>query len=182
MAGIIFIPRRVFPAGLNISKSRAIGNNRIFHATSALNYRAAFRFYGPRSTLYDQLAPREIQPNYIGGTKGRRGIVVINTLSPNRIYIPSNFLPAWKYLINISDVVYRRAKSQTSRKRRKNSKRKYIYIYTHSAERVSSIAFSVRNRKARLAAVCTGWRDGTKLRSIARSSAIVQSLCHTQPS
>ena len=94
MAGIIFIPRRVFPAGLNISKSRAIGNNRIFHATSALNYRAAFRFYGPRSTLYDQLAPREIQPNYIGGTKGRRGIVVINTLSPNRIYIPSNFLPA----------------------------------------------------------------------------------------
>lgn len=129
MAGIIFIPRRVFPAGLNISKSRAIGNNRIFHATSALNYRAAFRFYGPRSTLYDQLAPREIQPNYIGGTKGRRGIVVINTLSPNRIYIRSNFLPAWKYLINISDVVYRRAKSQTSRKRRKNSKREYIYIY-----------------------------------------------------
>lgn len=34
--------------------------------------------------------------------------------------------------------------------------RENIYIYTHSAERVSSIAFSVRNRKARLAAACTG--------------------------
>lgn len=30
--------------GLNISKSRAIGNNRIFYATSTLNYRAAFPF------------------------------------------------------------------------------------------------------------------------------------------
>lgn len=86
MAGIIFIPRRVFPAGLNISKSRAIGNNRIFHATSALNYRAAFRFYGPRSTLYDQLAPREIQPNYIGGTKGGGESLLLT------LYLPIEFI------------------------------------------------------------------------------------------
>ena len=37
-------------AGLNISKSRAIGNNRIFYATS--NYRRCFPcFYGSRSIL-----------------------------------------------------------------------------------------------------------------------------------
>lgn len=88
--------RGVFPAGLNISKSRAIGNNRIFHATSTLNYRAAFRFYGPRSTLYDQLAPRKIEPNYIRGTKrGREEESLLLTLHPIEFIfdsIPSNLL------------------------------------------------------------------------------------------
>lgn len=113
MAGIIFIPWRI-PPGLNISKSRAIGNNRIFHATSALNYRAAFRFYGPRSTLYDQLAPKFSRITFVEGRGGGGGIVVINT-RPNRIYIRS--------------IVYR-SNNENQLSSLSFYRKIYIYIYT----------------------------------------------------